>query len=1216
MPNLRHSAGVAGLVFLLLAACSPTGTQGPVTAANHPWFPIGEGARHAVGKVTVEGALTCDSCHRPSAPSFQRVRCDVCHKHDATITPRLHLGVTDFAVDVSGTVDADEQAELRGASCYRCHPSGEPQLPFSHTGISSQCAQCHQPNQAFAELPLADGGTHLDYGMADCGGCHTSTVDWKQVTAAPTTFDPQRSVVVNALQPTWVGTVIQSVTPNPQTLPMMMNHGAAGLGAVVSSCATCHAQADQGQYYPGVMHWSLAVAGLPQPPTCVDCHGAAGPTGFVGTRLDTARTPPSGEMKHDAVVWVNDAPTSTPVITAGCEVCHQPPDDNIQDARWAFARGRDDGGIATFHLALVEASLPQPTACLDCHANTRPVTPVMSPTFTFDHGSALGECATCHTSTTTWAGGRYHLAGGPTPTTCLPCHAGDRPTSTAGWTGNFAAKPFDYVTNVNGDTHGADLDCATCHRGPGTGVWGSTQNWVGGSYGHATTSLAGNTCIACHTTQRPDLLSPPADAGYDHAASGTGDCFACHHATVVRGVYDDLYPIPGGDWRGGQSYPGDLLISTPGTSLRIPSTRLNRTGARVTGMTTTNVTLPNAFKHTSAAIPAAVNPGPASSPDQGSCWHCHTSTGTTVTAYANGVFHSALDGYRATPGGPVTPLPQPTTCNDCHAQMRPPDIVAKAGTPAWLQPMDHGALFTGGAVSGVPAMDCGACHGTPGTGPVGWSDGVFHANVPSGATPSECVSCHYPLTTTPTADVTTADFDMKHRAAVVTQQACATCHTTALGRASTTPIAGTLWRTGQYHGAVTAQPTTCNDCHANNEPATATQSTVVYALAQGGTATNGAQWMNHASPHVTGRDCATCHQADARASGAAWSPSTAFHAKVSNVTQCTGCHGTGNGRGTTVGTNNNLPAGLTDTKTVTTSSASPGVRDQIDHREPNVSGKDCRFCHDQVGPSTVPAVQGREWAQADFHRNFTAAQPLQVNGTTSRCATCHFNLRPGSGFAGYNHTALSQTTGQDCSSCHSWPGTSPTTPNWLGATGAHAASGPTAGSTLDCNTCHGQNGSSSTRLNVPASSHYRGVSNGNTCTSCHVNFAGFGGTTANLKYGHTNAAANSGGCEGCHGFVGQLYTTLTTTPPLTFPTAPGGHQFSQSQSVTGRVSNDTGPPRGSFTSTHTNAGLARCSSCHQYASTTATTNVWAFKHRTNNPGISQSRSTTGCTMCH
>ncbi len=1208
---MRTTARWLLLVFLpLLGACSsPSGTgqlPPPVSPTNHRWFPLAPGTTHEFG------TITCESCHLASAQSFTEFQCISCHKHPTALTKRLHLGVADFAATGGSS-----------AGCYQCHPTGE-KGPFSHTGIIGSCAECHQVDSAFAALPKP-GFTHRAIN-SDCGACHQDVTDWADATAGGTdAFDPNNNLIIVSKQPTWVGPSIVSVTDDRQVIPMKMNHRTDAVDAgVLAECSNCHAQADLGQYYPGVLHWSLLTLGVPQPSACLTCHADASPTGFVGP-LDSRRTPASGEMRHD-VEWPTTS-TPTRVATMGCQVCHQPP-ANVIDATGTFARGRGDGGIALFHDSLTAAGRPQPTACLDCHANTRPVVAVVTAARAFDHSIALGECSTCHRSTSQWSGGQFHTASAPTPATCLPCHAGDRPTSTAGWLGTFLTSPFDYGTNVNGVTHGSDQDCAVCHGGPGTGVWGTNQNWRSGLFNHTATSVAATTCIDCHTTQRPDLLAPPADAGYDHAASGTGDCFACHQATVTRGAYVNLRPIPGGDWRGGQAYPADRLISTPGQSVRLQSTRLNRTGPLVTSMTTATANLPNAFLHTSAAIPAAVFPGSASAPDLMSCWHCHTSTGTTVTAFANGRFHASLTNYRATPAAAVTPLAQPSVCNDCHSGMRPPNVVSKTDAGTWLLPMDHSARFTGGSVVSVAAMDCGVCHSNPGFGPTQWSDGQFHSNLPPGASPSECVSCHYPLMSTAQADVTFPDaglpstFIMKHRSTLLTTQACATCHTGALGRSTATPTRATLWRPGAYHASLTAatQPATCLDCHAASAPPGATQSTTVYTLAEGATATNGRQWMNHAHPTVTSKDCAECHRADAKVSGSLWSPGTQFHARVpTGVSTCATCHGLTNGRSSAPGSNNNLPGALISTATLTTSSASPAnTFDQISHNDLNVTRVDCNFCHTQVGPSTAVGVQGSEWTKAVFHRSFTSANPMAVNGTTARCSNCHLNVRPGPTYTRQAHAAFTASSTQDCASCHSWPGTNPTTPNWLGATGAHSATGSTATSTLDCNTCHGMGGNSSKHLLVAAGSHYGGIANGNKCTSCHVNYAGFKDTIANLKYAHTNATANSTGCVTCHVFAGSLYTTLTNTPGLTRPTTTGGHQFSQTTSVTGSNGScgATGP-NGCFTSIHSNAGLARCSSCHQYAATTATTNVWTFRHQPSNTGVTNSRTTTvGCTLCH
>src|SRR5262249_58743251 len=95
-------------------------------------------------------------------------------------------------------------------------------------------------------------------------------------------------------------------------------------------------------------------------------------------------------------------------------------------------------------------------------------------------------------------GGKFHLQGGATPASCVSCHESERPASTANWKSTtYQTSPFDYGGNALGNTHGDGLDCVSCHAGPGTGAWGSTQNWVGGSFAHGAATPSASTCVAC-----------------------------------------------------------------------------------------------------------------------------------------------------------------------------------------------------------------------------------------------------------------------------------------------------------------------------------------------------------------------------------------------------------------------------------------------------------------------------------------------------------------------------------------------------------------------------------------------------------------------------------------------------------------------------------------------------------------------------------------------
>jgi len=1124
------------LPLLALLACQPgapvNGNSG-FTRASHK-FQIVSGPH----------AVDCNTCHG-NFQSFGQFTCFNCHGHEKPLTDMLHVSL----VTRGGSLpDGGVGYAFDNVSCLQCHPTGT-RVPYDHAGITLSCATCHDTGAPFDALPVAgvglDGGAfmHPPKGSNDCRACHTMT-SWLGAGQAPpgVPSDPVQDLTVVALVPSFVGTSISSLTPETETLHMGMNHQTTDLAAgILGACGSCHQNAGSGEYYPGLLHSSLAnsVPVIAQPTLCMDCHSGSMPLGFVGpVATNPVRNPASGEMKHDAVVWNSAGPTTATAVPYDCAVCHQSPSKALA-ATWAT----NQSGLtpALFHSSLTLASQPQPTSCLDCHANSRPnglltsANAAMPANLQFDHGAdaALGDCASCHragsaTQWTSWSKGQFHLVGSTTPATCLPCHAGERPTTTAGWLNTTVQNsPFDYVTNASGIGHGDGQDCALCHANPGTGAWGGTQNWARGYFTHGPAAISATTCVACHTTQRPTtVITPP---GFDHSANGMGDCIGCHQATVAARAY-----LRYSDWNGGVGYPGSTLVGSANQFITATEVSLTRSGSNnlVTNTTSISATLYNMMLHVSTVLPPQLNAGPTATPDYAKCWHCHTNTNGTVTSFADGKYHGSLTNYSATPGGAITPFPQPTRqCSDCHAQMRPTGIVMKSSSD--LQPMDHNAAFNGG--SNAAGMDCSACHHNPG---VTWADGLpaqaplFHANI-GAAIPQDCNVCHYPLM----ADATRSDltngirYSMRHKSGQITFQSCQTCHGTALSKARNTPIASTLWQVGAYHPALATQPRACVDCHAITKPAAnaSTQSSWSYTLAMGGTSTNQAQWMNHGSSSVAGKDCVVCHASDAKTSGSAWSNADYFHAAVSTPVSCKECHGLTNGGGSVAGTKNNLPAGLTNSTMLTTASGDAttgipaGTYDQIMHTDINVSAGDCNSCHTQAGVSTVAGIQGKEWAQANFHVNFTSARPLVMNGTTGRCSNCHINVKPGATFTAFNHSAFTSASGsQDCSSCHSWPGTgTPASPNWLGA-GASPQYIPVGGFTVQQPPAT----TVTTQLGINNLPHPN-VGTGVVCTSCHATTAG--GKSA-IGYDHLSPLINTN-CGSCHeagtNLVGTLWNGAT-----------------------------------------------------------------------------------------
>jgi hypothetical protein len=562
---------------------------------------------------------------------------------------------------------------------------------------------------------------------------------------------------------------------------------------------------------------------------------------------------------------------------------------------------------------------------------------------------------------------------------------------------------------------------------------------------------------------------------FDHASSGQGDCFGCHTTTTAFTTLSD--------WACGQTYPGSYLISSTDQFIQLTQISLRRGGPNdlVTGTSSAQATLYNAMLHTSGTLPSGLAPGPAPG-DQTTCWHCHTSAGTTVTSYANGQFHRSL-----TDAG----LAQPTNrCTDCHSSMRPRDIVQPdAGALSDLRPMDHFAKFVDG---GVSELDCSSCHASPGST---WSDGVFHR---AGQQPlQDCTVCHYPLMADgPKVDVISAaspSYKMKHRSTQLTFQKCDRCHANALSSGA--------WAPGAFHLNLTAQPGACLDCHAG----------VTVPMEPSQSAVDG-QWMNHALALVTAKDCAFCHADDARPVGGKWSTSTRLHIAGISPASCQGCHGPANG-----GSGNNVPPGMIDSSTTTSASASTGragLRDQLTHADVNVASRDCNFCHANAGVA---------WAPASFHARFTGGTAL-----TGRCSSCHLNVKPDVTFAAQNHSAFTDTSATDCSSCHLWPGAgTAAAPNW------HRAGAASAPPTIAVG------GFTTAQPPAPNATTLQPGLNGlahpavsGSCTGCHATASG--GRGAN---GYDHALAPATGCSSCHEAGSDLVGTPWTL------NAPGANQL-------------------------------------------------------------------------
>ena len=117
-------------------------------------------------------------------------------------------------------------------------------------------------------------------------------------------------------------------------------------------------------------------------------------------------------------------------------------------------------------------------------------------------------------------------------------------------------------------------------------------------------------------------------------------------------------------------------------------------------------------------------------------------------------------------------------------------------------------------------------------------------------------------------------YAMKHLSPILSSQQCKPCHarvsiTAGCCRRWSRPVcAAVLFTPRRPPDAPLPRPAATIVTWSRNRRRTSRpRARSTYALKAGGTSTNGAQWMNHGSSLVAGKDCAVCHLADARPDG-------------------------------------------------------------------------------------------------------------------------------------------------------------------------------------------------------------------------------------------------------------------------------------------------------------------------------------------------------------
>jgi len=463
---------------------------------------------------------TCSICHAPTPAhmAMEFNRCEDCHAYPTWDAP--HPEDTDCAKCHKYDPPAAHPAIT--TSCVTCHPKVGEAWDFVHTGMETNCLECHT-------VPA-------DHYGDDCARCHEPSVPW-----AETQFPHTASM--NCLQ--------CHARPHPDY------RGA--------SCAQCH---------PG-----LGVTWLfrhPQFPTCASCHEARRPAGHPGGDCAACHRPPTWKPAshpgadsnciachkppHRADYPVSCA-TCHPVVGVTwkpavhvrpmtCTLCHTSPADtantnhpdanceschDIPPKKWAD--GSHPGGGATCTSCHKPPAAHPTSNCGACH----PLPPAAWQDAAHPEQSA--DCATCHTAPATTTTTDHPDNG------CGVCHA----IPPAAWNDGVHPAPDSTCLSCHLPPHRTDypVACAECH--PQVAV-----AWLPALHTTYTD------CAACHTspantatTDHPDTVceschaAPPATWQDGTHPAEPVDCATCHVEPVPHPATDcgSCHDVPPAAWQ-------------------------------------------------------------------------------------------------------------------------------------------------------------------------------------------------------------------------------------------------------------------------------------------------------------------------------------------------------------------------------------------------------------------------------------------------------------------------------------------------------------------------------------------------------------------------------------------------------------------------------------------------------------------------------------------
>jgi hypothetical protein len=415
----------------------------------------------------------------------------------------------------------------QGPECSSCHTTTPTfysnqsggSKPANHIPTNAACTQCHTTAGNYAAYVMgATGHTGI---TSNCAQCHAYGLSFYNM-APPTLVEPPSGATghIPAVPPNGTTAIACELCHSPTVFTTFS--GTTMRHAYVTSmkCDSCHEYGMKWKTNSGTQLWTRP---SPNHHAGQDCGGSGCHTsrdvkrigsfvrpGATTTRTNTSGTtaPKRGAGPAARVPSGSLAPLSaTPALSAVATV------PATAAAAAAFSHVSVAGtACVTCHGAASGSGKPaghiaSSNACQNCHTTLAwlPVTRV-------DHSQVLGSCASCHNGTIATGKPSSHL---PTSAACESCH------TTAAWTParfDHAAVPPHSCTTCHNAVRAIGLprahipttqSCDTCH---GTLAWSPVKV----DHAHLTVS-----CVSCHNNVGAVGLSP------GHLRTQI-DCVRCH----------------------------------------------------------------------------------------------------------------------------------------------------------------------------------------------------------------------------------------------------------------------------------------------------------------------------------------------------------------------------------------------------------------------------------------------------------------------------------------------------------------------------------------------------------------------------------------------------------------------------------------------------------------------------------------------------------------